>query len=466
MNRLIMITNKQKLIILAISVIFIILSAAGITMLEFPKAAPNDVPVKPQTISGPQSENKRLKEILSSIVPADNKILYEDDFRNTSVAKNPTNITDVKPANILNSGNLLPYNTIYSDEDYQRPIYVNSWRQAYYRGWLYLPRKIIYARHNLFTYTGNLANIFDIEGELGFYPNISIDNENYINFLIYDFDLESASQYSNKIIFSGKPVKKGVQIIAVKKDDINKYGDNYNNISVQLCTPAGYELDYQNVVLGNNAKATEDYGTDDDTMLTYSENNFDLSKQNTQLRRELTHYISDSSKEIFFQQNGGYQTSDVLDKNIDLEEALNSSKPVAHKFLYNNLKYKSPVYHPAWKKNYDIEWCYVPRKIYLNMKEIFVLPSDSDVVNDLYGELGFFEKSPAISKKNTGFFIRNFSVDSVHLFENNIIVTGTPCRKGVQILSIPKTRLPQKTDIAVRLVTKDLCEIDADVLKN
>ncbi len=462
MNRLIMITNKQKLTILAISIIFIILSAAGITMLEFPKTATKDIPVKPQSISGPQSENKRLKEILSSIVPADNKILYEDDFRNTSVTKNASDTKDIQPANILNSGNSLSYNTIYSDEDYQRPIYVNSWRQAYYRGWLYLPRKIIYARHNLFTYSGNLAHIFDIEGELGFYPNISIDNENYINFLIYDFDLESAAQYSNKIVFSGKPTKRGVRIISVKKDDIN----NYDNITVQLCTPAGYELDYQNVVFGNIEKATEDYGTDDDTILTSSENNSNLSKQNVRLRQELTHYISNSSQEIYFQQNGGYQTSDVLDTNIDLEESFNSSKPVAHKVLYSNLMYKNPVYHPVWKKNYDIEWCYVPRKIYLNMKEIFVLPSDSDVVSDLYGELGFFEKSPAISKKNAGLFIRNFSVDSVHLFENNIIVTGTPCRKGVQIISIPKAGLPQKTDIAVRLVTKDLCEIDADVLKN
>ncbi|AEY65477.1 hypothetical protein [Clostridium sp. BNL1100] len=465
MNRLIMITNKQKLLILAISVIFIILSAALISMLEFPKTTINDIPTKPQNLSGSQSENKRLKEILSSIVPEDNKILYEDDFRKTSNSKNLAGAVDVKPANIQNSGDSLSYTTIYSDEEYLRPIYVNSWKQAYYRGWLYLPRKIIYARHNLFAYTGNSANILDIEGELGFYPNISIDNENYLNFLIYNYDLENAVKRGNRIVFFGKPLKKGIQIVAIKKEDINNY-ENYNNIIAQLCTPAGYELDYQNMALSNSGKATEDYGIDDDTVLTYSKNNSDLTKQNVRLRQELTHYISDSSQEIYFQQNGGYQTSDVLDTNIDLEEAFNSSKPLGHKFLYNNLKYKSPVYHPDWKKNYDLEWCYLPRKIYLNMKEIFVLPSDTDVLDDLYGELGFFEKRPSINKKNAGFFIKNFSVDSIHLFENNIIVTGTPCRKGVQIISIPKTTLAKNTDFAVRLVTKDLCEIDADVLKN
>ncbi|ACL75808.1 hypothetical protein [Ruminiclostridium cellulolyticum] len=466
MNRFIMITNKQKLLILAISLMFIIISAVGITMLEFPKVPIKDNSPKPENLSASQSENKRLKEILSSIVPADNKILYEDDFRKTSVSKNSSAFDGVKAANVQNSGNSLLYTTIYCDEDYLRPIYVNSWKQAYYRGWLYLPRKIIYARHNLFTYSGNSANIFDIEGELGFYPNISMDNENNINFLIYNFDLENAIKYNNRIVFYGKPVRKGVQIVAIKKEDLDNYNESNGTIGVQLCTPAGYELDYQNVVLGKNEGATEDYGLDDDTIQTNIKNNSDLAGQNTQLRQELTHYISDSSQEIYFQQNGGYQTSDVLDTNVDLEEAFNCSKPVAHKVLYNNLKYKSPVYHPGWKKNYDIEWCYIPRKIYLNMKEIFVLPSDSDVVNDLYGELGFFEKSPVISKKNTGLFIKNFSVDSVHLYENNIIVTGIPCRNGVQIISIPKAGLPKKADIAVRLVTKDLCEIDADVLKN
>ncbi len=465
MNRLIMITNKQKLLILAISVIFIILSAALISMLNFPKTTVNDTPAKPQTLSKSQSENKRLKEILSSIVPGDNKILYEDNFRKTSIVNNPSGAVDSKPANVQNSGDTLSYTTIYSDEEYLRPIYVNSWKQAYYRGWLYLPRKIIYARHKLFAYTGNSANVLDIEGELGFYPNISIDNENYLNFLIYDYDIENAVKRGNRIVFFGKPLEKGVQIVAIKKEDINNYED-YNNIAVQLCTPAGYELDYQNIALGNSGNAAEDYGIDDDTVLTYSKNNADLTKQNVQLRQELTHYISDSSQEIYFQQNGGYQTSDVLDTNIDLEEAFNSSKPIGHKLLYNNLNYKSPVYHPDWKKNYDLEWCYLPRKIYLNMKKVFALPSDIDVLKDLYGELGFFEKSPSISKNNAGFLIKNFSVDSVHLYENNIIINGTPCRKGVQIISIPKASLAKNTDFAVRLVTKDLCEIDADVLKN
>ncbi|WP_242856048.1 hypothetical protein [Ruminiclostridium josui] len=349
MNRLIMITNKQKLLILAISLIFIILSAALVSMLEFPKTSINDTPIKSQNLSDSQRENKRLKEILSSIVPKANKILYEDDFRKASDSKNLAGAADVKPANIQNSGDSLSYNTIYSDDEYLRPIYVNSWKQAYYRGWLYLPRKVIYARHNLFAYTGNATDILDIEGELGFHPNISISNENYLNFLIYNFDLENAVKQDNRIVFLGKPLKKGVQIVAIKKEDISNY-ENYNNIIVQLCTPAGYELDYQNVVLSNNGNIIEDYGIDDDTVLTYSKNNQDLTKQNIQLRQELTHYISDSSQEIYFQQTGSYQTSDVLYSNIDIEDSFNSSKLLSHKLLYNNLKYKSPVYHPDWKK--------------------------------------------------------------------------------------------------------------------
>lgn len=465
MRRFIMITNKQKLIILAISVLFIILSAICISILEFPKATNTDAAVKSQTQPNPQNENKRMKEILSSIVPAENKTLFEDGFRNMSKSPQKTSIDIAMPVDIRESGNPVSYITIYSDEDYMRPIYVNSWKQAYYRGWLYLPKKIIDARHILFAYNGTSGDIFDIEGGLGFYPNVSIDNESYLNFLIYNFDLQGAVRFNNQIVFTGKPVKKGVQIIAVKKEDFKEYGQRYDNIAVQLCTPAGYEIDYQNVQTGKKKDVAEDYGPDDDAVSILPKSSTGLSKQNMLLRQELTHYISDSSQEIYFQQNG-YQTSNVLDTNIDLEEAFTYSKNIEHKVLYSNLQYISPVYHPDWNKHYDMDWCYIPRKIYINMKKLFVLPSDSNLADDLYGELGFFEKSPTIDKKNVGLFIKNFSVASMNLFDDNILVTGTPCRTGAQIISLPKASLVKNKDYAVRLVTKDHYELDADVLKN
>jgi len=467
MNRfIVVITNQKKLSICLIAMLFIVLSAFFISKLNFPKVIEADSP-NGRTVLSPENENNQLKDILSSIIPSKNSILYENSNRGVddSYISTSTESTNVLPSEILKKGRNLAYIFTYSNEENLRPIYSNTWKQAYYQGWLYLPRKIISARHCLFTYIGGAGKIFDTEGELGFYPNISIDNQNYINLLIYNFDLQNVIQLENQIVISGTPVKKGVQIISIKIDDVIIQADEAEQITVYLCTPTGFEFDYQNVKITKEPNGEEDFGTVEETFSeTYSDIS-DVNKQNIQLRKELTHYISDSSNSIFFQYNGGYQTSNVLNTNIDLDDANKYSKDIKYNILYNNQKYIRPIFHPQWKEHYDREWCYIPRKMYLNMKKLFVLPSDKAVAYDLCGELGFFEKNISIKKDQVGMLINNFSVSNVSIFEDNILVTGTPSRTGIQVVSIAKTNLINYKEYAVRLVTKDLCELDIDVIK-
>jgi hypothetical protein len=474
MNRfLVIITNRQKLSLCLIAIIFIILSAFFISKLDFPKAIETDN-AKDQTVLSPENENKELKDILSSIVPAKNIILFENsnrEVRDSNILSDSTSHSaNVSPNEILKKGKNLAFFFVYSDEEYLRPIYTNTWKQAYYQGWLYLPKKIIAARHSLFTYMGGAGKIFDIEGELGFYPNISIDNQNYINFLIYNIDLQSVIQLENHIVISGTPTKKGVQIISIKLDDVTIQAKATEQFLVQLCTPNGFEIDYQNVKIANAPDGETDYGTVEETSYgTSYETNSDIKDVNIQnilLKKELTHYISDSSKSISFQYNGGYQTSNVLNTNIDLDEAMINSSYIKYNILYNNKKYIRPIFHPQWKEHYDREWCYIPRKMYINMKKLFVLPSDNAVANDLCGELGFFEEYPSIKENQVGLLINNFSVTNISIFEDNILLSGTPCRTGIQVISIQKTNLTNYKEYAARLVTKDLCELDVDVIKN
>jgi hypothetical protein len=465
MNRFVLITSRQKLILCLTAVLFIVLSAFFISIFDFTKASEKTTSKVNASIS-PEKENKQLKDILSNIVPSDNNILFENNFREISDTDTSSYSDNISPAEIILKGKVLPYIFAYSDEDYLRPIYSSTWKQGYNEGWLYLPRKVISARHCLFAYTGESVKIFDLEGELGFYPNISIDNQNYLNLLIYNFDLNNIYQLSNQIIISGTPVKKGVQIISIRLDDIAAQTAQSDFLSIQLCTPSGYEIDYQNIRLSNNSDNTVDYGNVEETGSESNSNTKEVSKQNILLRQELSYYISDSAKPIYFQHNGSYQTSDVLDTNLDLAEAINCSVNTKYKLLYNNQDYKSPVFHPQWKEHYDREWCYIPRKMYLNMKKLFVLPSDKDVSNDLCGELGFFGKYADVGKNQAGFLITNFSVSNISIFEDNIFLTGTPSRDGLQIVSITKTNLTEYPEYAVRLVTKDSCELDVDVLKN
>ena len=365
MNGLVIITNKQKIIICLAALLFIILSAFFIAKLEFP----GSVPIESKNIKkemSPENENQYLKDILSSILPADNTVLYEDENREISKKISPSKETEQNLSRIISQGKTLPYLFVFTDEEYLRPIYSNLWKQSFYQGWLYLPRKVVTARHSLFTYTGGAGKVFDIEGQLGFYPNITIDNQNYFNFLIYNFDLDNISQLGNHIAISGKPTKKGVQIISIKIDDVSALINENGIINVHLCTPAGNELDYQDIPFSKDSNKVEDFGPVQESYTESSYNETDLSsleisQQNVVLKKKLSYFVSDSQRPIYYQPGGTYDTASPLNTIPDLEEALKGCRDIKFKSIYTNKKYVSPIYHPQWKTNCDRDWCYIPR---------------------------------------------------------------------------------------------------------
>ncbi len=457
---IVVITNKQKLFICFVSIVFILLIALFVSTLNFPKEI-KTINSGLESILSLENENTYLKDIISTIIPAENKVLYEDINRNVKSGYDAVNTTGFKAAEVLSKGKNLEYITAFIDENYQRPIYSDNWKQAYYKGWLYLPDKVVASRHSLFTYEGSASNIFDLEGNLGFYPNTAIDTQNYLNLLIYNFDLDNVTLLGNQLAISGTPVKKGVQIISVKSEQVYQASSDTGNLLVQLCTPFGYEVDFQNIQFPYTESKSKKAAN---TNYSLEEDSVDKSVQNKLLKQELSYYISDSASTIYFQRNGSYKTSDVFSTNIDINNAIENSSSLKYYISYEDAKYQRPAYHPSWKENFDKEWCYIPRKMYLNMKKLFVLPSDRDIANDLCGELGFFEKRPQIEKGETGLLVYNFSVQSVRVYENNIIVSGIPSRSGVQVVNIPKSNLSGYNEYAVRLLTKDLCELDLDVL--
>ncbi len=465
MNRfLFIITSRKKLSLCIILILFIIIAAFLISKLNYPhytKALEVDNSMTKSVVS-PENENRQLKGILSSILPHEGKLLYESSSREISEVYTPSVLPTITPKEVLEKGKSLSYIFTYTNEEYLRPIYSDTWKQAYYQGWLYLPRKIISARHNIFIYTGNSSDIFNLEGELGFYPSVSIDDQNHINIMIYNHELQKVVQFGNQIVLSGMTNKKGVQIISIKINDV-AIQNEAKQLLIHLCTPTGFEIDYQAVNFPQIPNGTDDFGTVEETFLNLS-SAANIADENTLLKQELKHYISDSINPIFFQFNGAYQTSNVLSENIDLESAINSSSSINHNIIYSDENHIRPIYHPEWKKHSDKDWCYIPRKMYLNMKKLFVLSSNEDIAFDLCGELGFFEEYPAISKEQVGLLVCNFSVAKARLFDDNILLSGSPSRTGIQIVCLEKDKLKKHKEYAVRLVTKDLCEIDADVI--
>lgn len=467
MNKfLLIITNRKKLSICLVLILFIILSAFLITKLNYPyNSHAQEVGSSKSTSISAENENRLLKGILSGIVPSENKLLFESSNREVSNKYIPTIPPTVTPKDILDKGKTLSYTFTYTNDEYLRPIYSDTWKQAYYQGWLYLPRKIITARHNLFIYAGSSNENFNLEGELGFYPSVSIDDQNYINIMIYNFDIYNVVQLGNQIAISGIPLKKGVQIISIKISDIAIQTNDDKQLSIHLCTPKGYELDNQTINFPQVPNGKDDFGKVEETFLNISSATSNVIEENKLLKQELKNYISDSANPIYFEYNGGYQTSNVLSTNIDLENAINCSSEINYNVLYNNEKYVQPIYHPEWKKHIDKDWCYIPRKMYLNMKKLFVLSSDEEIAFDLCAELGFFEQYPEISNDNVGLLINNFTVSKVGKFEDNVLLIGSPSRTGVQVICISKSDLKNYKEYAVRLVTRDLCELDEDVIK-
>lgn len=470
MVKFIIVKTKKRILLICAALLLVSLISTLIIVQAGNKPQKKGSVVSQSTISAlsPELENQRLKDLLSNIIPNSNSILFEDSMRNV-VVPNTDNDNSNSAVDVLKSGKQLNFNIIYSNEDYLRPIYDVSWKDAYFRGWLYLPKKIISSRHTLFTYVGGASNIFDIEGELGFEPNISIDNINKINLLVYNFDVNKVTLLNQQLVLSGITRKRGVEIISINIDDITSATEN-SKLLVQLCTPKGYEIDYQNVEYSQLVHQPEDEGSikdsSADVVSTQESKPIDIEKENQLLSQELTHYISSSLKTLYFQFNGSYQTSNILNSTIDLEEAQKNTIPIDYDIIYNNKTYKTPIFHPLWRENYDKDWCYIPRKMYINMKRVFVLPEDADVAYDLCGELGFFQSYPKIEKDKIAILVNNFIVNKVDTYEDNVLIQGIPSRTGMQVVVIPKSKLLSNTEYTVRLVTDDENEIDIDVIKN
>jgi hypothetical protein len=82
-------------------------------------------------------ENERLKGILKSILPKEQKIFYENPYRlygNRTIRVETTSLKEV-----IEKGKNIQFSVSYKVPEYLRPIYDPHWAMAYYRGWIYLP---------------------------------------------------------------------------------------------------------------------------------------------------------------------------------------------------------------------------------------------------------------------------------------------------------------------------------------
>ena len=138
---------------------------------------------------------------------------------------------------------------IYNNPDWERPAYKSYWHSEYGR-WSYVPNRIHYALHRVFSTYATASIYYDFIHDLGIAEESEHFNKyeftspfDYLQIVVMNTSIEKVITYENQIVIVGKPQRTGLQAIVIPNHDIKPIG-NSNIILIQLATPDGYEIDY------------------------------------------------------------------------------------------------------------------------------------------------------------------------------------------------------------------------------
>lgn len=396
------------------------------------------------------SSDHPSENLLASIFPMDDKVLYENPYRLYD-GYVPTYKTYALE-DALEGGDELGFEKVVDEPSYLRPIYNSIWKDAYFRSWLYFPYKMSEARHKLFIYYGGASNIYDFEGSLGIDlgTGINVDYHRNINFLVYHFNVDRVISYENQIVLSGTPSEKGLQIISVKVNDLLPKDQDSKEFLFQLSTPGGYEIDYY---YGNYERS--DYLKrlqEEEAIMTFSFSpSHEVSSQ--QLKKELSMIIPLEDNIILTEQECRKSNISLVDFNVEM--IVTQGKEIKYHLLYQDVTYKRPLYNPIWKENVEKGWGYLPNKMCENMQQLFILPCNAKDQSTYLQSLGFHENIPTLPSGNVGFLLYNFLPLKVIKIDEQIAILGTPSRTGATIILLSSDVLDANSTSDITLSTPD-----------
>ncbi|GMQ59594.1 hypothetical protein AN1V17_39910 [Vallitalea sediminicola] len=412
-----------------------------------------------------QRENERLKGALERIFPEEQHVLYEKPYRGY-YDEVPSFQTYALP-DAINKGKNIDFNVIYNDTEYMRPTYNSTWKDFYFRNWLYLPSKVANAHHKIFIYPAGASSIFDFIGDLAFNSS-SVDFHKNINFLIYNFDVDNIRQYENQVILIGKPNRKGAQVISVVQDTLLADNVDTKDFLFQLATPKGYEIDliYGNAIKYDYLKKIIEENTVKRTFLSSNKTMTlaQLQEENSLIKKELSNFIPIEDNLVITNQDCRKPLDTDIKKIIDLEVVKNTGKSLAFNIIYENPQYVRPIYDPIWKENHEKGWAYVPTKICENMHILFPIPSDMDKQADFFHNLTIKQPVKPINNTSRGILLFNFTPQEVYKKSNQIVIIGIPNRLGLTIITLDNKELKGHSSYLLQLSTPDFQEIDVDRL--
>lgn len=159
---------------------------------------------------------------------------------------------------VLEKGEEIPIEFIYNDPDWVRPAYKEYWHSKSGR-WSYVPNRIHYALHRIFSTYATASIYYDFIHDLGIVDESSDFSKyeytsspfDFLQVVVMNTLIEKVVTYENQIVIIGKPQRTGLQAIVIPTAKINPIENTYN-ILIQLVTPDGYEIDYTTETLAHS----------------------------------------------------------------------------------------------------------------------------------------------------------------------------------------------------------------------
>lgn len=185
--------------------------------------------------------------------------LIPDDIKDTLAQEThlPSSVENVSQA--LKKGKTAKYRLIYQDLYWQREAYKAYWHSTKGGKWSYMPDRLTYGLHKIFT-TYPTYNVYqDFIYELGIKEEASQFNlqtskqVNEMIIVVMKGRVKGIKAYNNQVLVICEPTRIGLEVLSIP---IKEFG-NINPeepILTQMVTPDGYEIDYSTLGYVNHKK--------------------------------------------------------------------------------------------------------------------------------------------------------------------------------------------------------------------
>jgi hypothetical protein len=184
--------------------------------------------------------------------------ITETPYFNRPIPSKKVTITEV-----IAYGREIPIDFIYNDPNWKREAYKEYWHSQYKR-WSYVPMRLQYMMHRLFTTYPTASVYYDFIHNLGiaeesekfksYLPTPPKDKSQKVNpfqkieTVIMQTDIKKIITYGNQIVLIGEPRRTGLQALVIPIESLKPFNTE-ENILFQLATSEGDEIDYSVIEL-------------------------------------------------------------------------------------------------------------------------------------------------------------------------------------------------------------------------